>query len=153
MDIGLIWDKYDGRLKAQVLKDLLALSSDADLKRVCVKAPEGESIEWLTPLLQLVGVPNVETLKPVMWRAYTIKEEPMMPDCCEDWILKDLRIQKSRGVPLTLHTESYPSLIRQSDERVVPSGMTLTLNKMPYRPPTGNQVPTLPANFLYSPFI
>lgn len=153
MDIGLIWDKYNSRLKAQVLKDLLTLANDAGLKRVEVQAPAGENIEWLTPLLKLIGVPSVLGINPKMWRAYTIEEEPIMPDCCEDWMLKDLRIHESRGVPLTQNTECYPSLMRQSDERVVPPGLSLMLNKRPPVRPQGNQGVVLPQNINYSPFI
>ena len=146
MDIGIIWDKYDSRLKAQVLKDLLELAS-VGLKRVQVQPPEGESTDWLDQQLALVGVKRVNALLPPQWRCYVIEQEPVMPDCCEDWMVKDLRLQHSRGVPLRPNSEGYPSLVRQSDERMVPPGMTLTLNKMPYRPPGKNQPYTLPQNF------
>jgi hypothetical protein len=151
MDIGVTWDVYDSRLKAQVLNDLMELAG-VGLTRVQVKAPEGEDDSWINQQLNALGLKRVISL-PTLWRAYTVENEPEMPDCCEDWIVKDMRIQQSRGVPLVPKQEGYPSLERQSDNRVVPPGMTLTLNKMPYRPPGKNQPYTLPQNFWYSPFI
>ena len=76
-----------------------------------------------------------------------------MPDCCEDWIVKDLRVHQSVGVPFTRGTEHYPTLTRQSDERVVPPGLSLMLNKQPPVRPNGNQGVVLPQNFFYSPFV
>jgi hypothetical protein len=155
MDMGIIWDKYDSELKAQVLKDLMALKDGADLQRVQVLAPAGEDSSWVDAQLKVVGVKRVEGLLPTTWRAYIIEEEPVMPDCCEDWIVKDMRPQKSAGIRFSHgeNTEHYPELIRQSDERVVPPGMSLNLNKMPPVRPNGNQGVVLPQNFWYSPFI
>ena len=153
MDMGIIWDKYDSRLKAQVLKDLMNLVADADLRRVQVHVPEGEDSAWIDTQLKLVNVRRVEGLLPTMWRAYTVENEPEMPECCEDWIVKDLRIQESRGVPLVPYKENYPTLVRQSDERMVPPGLSMMLNKRPPTRPDGNQGLVLPQNFWYSPFI
>lgn len=152
MDIGLIWDKYDGRLKAQILNDLLALAQ-AGLERVQIKAPEGEDVSWLEPMLRLVNVKRVDALLPVQWRCYIVENEPEMPECCEDWMVKDLRIQKSRGVPFRQNETFYPSLERMSDNRVVPPGLSMMLNKRPPVRPSGNQGVVLPQNFFYSPFI
>jgi hypothetical protein len=153
MDIGLIWDKYDSRLKAQVLKDLLELTS-VGLTRVQVIAPIGEDTGWLDQQLKMIGIKRVDSLLPTQWRCYVLEQEPVMPDCCDDWMVKDLRIQKSRGVPMRPNSEGYPSLERQSDNRVVPPGLSLTINKMPPIRPNGNNLSVqLPQNFWYSPFI
>lgn len=152
MDIGLIWDKYDSRLKAQILKDLMELTS-VGLTRVQVSAPDGEDTAWLDQQLNLVGVKRVNALLPVQWRCYILEQEPVMPDCCEDWMVKDLRIQQSRGIPMRPSDGNYPSLERQSDNRSVPPGMSLTINKMPPIRPNGNNLSVqLPQNFMYSPF-
>lgn len=151
MDIGLIWDKYDSVLKAQVLKDLMALKGDAGLERVQVKAPEGEDTSWVDAQLKVVGLRRVEGIQPALWRAYIVEEEPVMPDCCEDWVVKDLRVHQSPGVPFTRGTEHYPTLTRQSDERVVPPGLSLMLNKQPPVRPNGNSGVVLPQNFGTAP--
>ena len=152
MDIGLIWDKYDSRLKAQVLKDLLELAS-VGLKRVQVKVPAGEDSVWLDQQLALVGVKHVAALLPVQWRCYIVESEPEMPECCEDWMVKDLRIQKKVGPQFRPNVDFYPSLERQSDNRVVPPGLSMMLNKKPPVRPSGNQGVVLPQNIFYSPFI
>lgn len=153
MDMGLIWDKYDSRLKAQMLVDLMCLVDGAGLKRVQVKAPDGENTDWLNAQLDRVGVQRVEGLLPKTWRAYTVLQEPEMPEECEDWIVKDLRIEQSEGVRMTPNVEKYPDLTRQSDERMVPPGLSMMLNKKPPVRPSGNNGIVLPQNFWYSPFI
>ena len=153
MDIGLIWDKYDSRLRAQVLKDLLALAAEDDFGRVQVQAPEGEDTAWLDSQLALVGAARVSALNPKVWRAYSIEQEPEMPECCEEWLHKDMRIQKSRGIPMRPNQDHYPSLDRQSDMRIVHPGLSLDLNRKPPTRPAGNQPVVLPRNYFYSPFL
>jgi hypothetical protein len=154
MNIGLIWDVYDSRLKAQVLTDLIALRSECGLVGVMISAPQGEDAGWVRSQLSTLDLVELTGEPPTVWRAYAIKEEPVMPDSCQDWIFKDLRIVVKEQMPWTPGGSDYLVLDRQSDTRLAPLPTTIDLNQpSPPRPKGNNKSVVLPRNYLYSPFI
>ena len=151
--IGLAWDRNSPNLKAAILNDLLKIKDGLSNAQVELMPPEGDDGLWVEPLLKLAELPIVKGSKPTTWCVYIVEEEVVLPDYAEDIVRKSLRIEKAPPRLMKPDVDKYPSLHRQSDERVVPPGLSLHLNKMPPRPGTGNQPYSTPANYWLSPFV
>ena len=150
--IGIAWDKFSPNLKAAMLSDLLKIKDGFPNAQVEFLVPESDDGAWVQTLADYAELPVVSGRNPEVWRVYVVEEEVLLPDGAVEILRKDLTPEKSRGIPLIPNAEKYPTLTRQSDLRVVPPGLSLTLNKMPPRPGK-NQPWVAPANFWLSPFI
>lgn len=150
--MGIAWDKFNSRLKAEVLKDLLKLKDPMPELMIEIQSPE-KDYGWLKAIAEYTNTPIVKGRKPDTWRLYITEQEAELPEYARDIIRKDMRINLSRGIPLRPHVENYPTLDRQSDMRMVPPGMSISLDAKPPPRQQGNQPVTLPQNYWYSPFV
>lgn len=150
--IGIAWDKFNSRLKAEVLRDLLKLKEALPELMVQMQAPDS-NVSWLKALCEYAECPMVVGRDPSLWRVYITVQEPELPPYASDIIRKDMRIVKKPPVYMKPNAEHYPVLDRQSDHREVPVGMSISLDMTPPARAKGNQPVVLPRNYFYSPFI
>ena len=150
--IGIAWDKFSPKLRGEVLRDILKLKDALPELMIQMQAPDS-NVGWLKALCEYTQCPLVTGRDPELWRVYIIKEEPTLPDYARDIIRKDLRVIKAPKRYMKPNQENYPVLERESDNRTVPVGLTISLDMPPPTRPKGNQPVVLPRNYFYSPFI
>lgn len=151
--IGIAWDKVSPNLKATMLEDFLKIKAGFPNAQIELLPPDGwvDSIDIPT-MANLAELPIVQGTEPSVWRVYVVDEEVLLPDYAADVIRKELTPKESQGLQLVPNKDMYPVLERQSDMRIVPPGVSLTLNKMP--PRQNKDMPyVLPENYWLSPFI
>lgn len=151
--IGIAWDKFSDNLKAAMLSDFLKIKDAFESVQIELLAPKDADTSWVDSLAFYAELPIVKGRKPEVWRLYIVEDEAYLPDYAVEIVRKNLTPEISDGIPLLPNVEKYPTLDRQSDMRIVPPGVSLTLNRMPPRQPIGNQPYTLPQNYFLSPFI
>lgn len=146
--IGIAYDKYSANLKAQVFTDVLKLA-EVGLDQVEII---GDQSDKLKDLLKYCGVSVVIGREPPTWRVYVYESEPTLPDYAENIVRKDMSIKTSREGRLIPNAEHYPSLERQSDQRVVSPGLSIDINRPPPINPK-NAPYSLPRDYTWQPFI
>lgn len=150
--IGVAWDKFNSRLRGEVLRDLLKLKDAMPELMIEMLAPDS-NVSWFRALCEYVACPIVVGKEARVWRVYIAENEVELPNYARDIIRKDLRTKKATPIYLKPNAENYPTIERQSDNRIVPPGMSISLDMPPPPRAAGNQPVVLPRNYFYSPFI
>lgn len=150
--IGIAWDKFSPKIRGEVLRDILKLKDALPELMIQMHAPDA-NVGWLKALCEYTQCPLVVGRDPQLWRVYIVEQEPVLPDYASDVIRKDLRVVKAPKTYMKPNQENYPVLERPSDNRMVPVGLSISLDTPPPSRAKGNQPVVLPRNYFYSPFI